>query len=102
MKITPELLDLYARKECTAKERDSIEEWLQQNKDNGKKLSQGFIEAEQKLIWNNITDAIDLQKERTVILIANTLFWKKSKTWIAAASILLIVGLSIVDYLVNL
>ena len=54
MKITKELLEKYARGECSEAEKYAIENWLPTDDDRSDSLSKEVVDKQEKKVWNNI------------------------------------------------
>jgi len=92
MKVTPELLEKYANNECSNQERDIIEQWLNENdqtEDEQEIPASAFLEEK---LWGKIEAVIAVQPQRK-----KSIFQKKT-TWAIAASIALLMCLSIFKY----
>ncbi|MCE7044493.1 FecR family protein [Dyadobacter sp. CY312] len=89
MKITAELLQKYAEGLCSTQERLAVEKWLDHSEAEVSFPAEQDLQVHKANIWQNIeNDAHDYEPDRKPI----TTFWKP---WLAAATVLLVCGLSL-------
>lgn len=89
MKVNPELLKKYASQQCTEQEKDIVEQWLNntnQTEDEVQILTSDDLEEK---IWNTIKKEIVAESKKKKNI------FQKTTTWTIAASIALLIGLTI-------
>lgn len=95
MKVTPEILKKYTLNECSETERNLVEAWIQTSdyeEDSSSVPVSDFLEEK---LWNNIKSATVPPKKKNVVE------FKKQFYWVAAACVVLLVGLGFYNEFIN-
>lgn len=86
MKVSPELLEKYARNECTPSEKAIVEKWLKNDALESESHEQGFSPSQEDKIWRSL-EADVIKPKRT--------FTSNRRTVAVAVSVLIIISVGI-------